>query len=114
MEDRFQSVEVPLLREHSFESQVSWVGPLISWLRRTAYRLTARWGVWSVIVQQNHINRVVAQHMSEFDQRLVDQDRELGHLRRTLAELEARQRQLEKTISSHSAAESPIAPHEHK
>lgn len=116
MDDSSQPVQLPILREHEFQSHVPIVGALIGWARRSVYRLTARWGVWSVIGQQNHINQIVAQHLNEqqaigtqhrheFDRRLIELDRELTHLRRTLAELEVRQRQLAKLIPSHREAE---------
>ena len=112
MDDQARPVQLPILHEHDFRSSTPIAGPLIGWLRRTAYRLSARWGVWSVIGQQNHVNRLVAQHLdaqqaraardraemtqylAELDRRLIDQDRELTQLRRTVAELELRQRRM--------------------
>ena len=116
MDDSLQPVQLPLLHEHDFQSRVPIVGRWIGWLRRSLYRLTARWGVWSVIGQQNRINHIVAQrlneqrasaaqHRDELDQRLIELDRELTRLRRALAELEVRQRQLAKSIPAQREAE---------
>jgi hypothetical protein len=100
MDDQARTVELPTLREHSFQSAVPIVGPLISLVRRALYGLTAKWGVRTVIDQQNQINQLIAQLAHDHDVWLVDQDRDLVHLTKRIAEIEIRQRYLLKHLSS--------------
>jgi hypothetical protein len=98
-------IELPLIREHEFNSPVPVIGPFISWVRRALYSLTAKWGVRFVLDQQNQINQLIAQQLREFeirleelDMRLIEQDRDLAPLSRAVAELEIRQRYLVRTL----------------
>jgi uncharacterized coiled-coil protein SlyX len=109
VDDQIQSVQLPALQEHDFQSNVPIAGPLIQTVRRVVYGLAARWGVLAVIQQQNQINQLVAQHLMKFDRRLeeldarlIDQDHDLAHLARVVAEVEIHQRYLAKRISSSS------------
>lgn len=103
MNEQTQPMQLPTLHEHDFRSQVPLVGPLIQVMRRALYRLTAKWGVLAVIHQQTRINQMIAAYLQEHDARLIDQDRDLAHLARTVAELEVRQRYLARELSSRSS-----------
>lgn len=95
--ESFQSL--PLLREHDFRSRVPVIGPLISLVRRLLYNLTARWGVWAVIEQQNRINQMIEERLRNQEALLVDFDRDLTLLARAVAEIEIRQRYLTKMLA---------------
>lgn len=100
MDNHPHPIQSPLLREFDFRSNTRIVGPLIGWLRCMLYRLTAKWGVWYIIQQQNRVNQSVAQILREYDARLIEQDRDLTYLSRTIAELELQQRWLVKQVES--------------
>jgi hypothetical protein len=100
MAEQEQLVEFPPLKEHDFQSNTPVIGPLIQIIRRGIYALTAKWGVLAIIHQQNRINRLVAQHLQDHDVWLVDQDHDLAHLTRTIAEMEIRQRYLLQCLAS--------------
>lgn len=109
-------IQLPPLREHDFHSNVPMVGGLIGLARRMLYALTAKWGVWSVILQQNQINQAIVQylieqrsHVKELETRLIDQDRDLAQLCRTVAELEIRCRQLAKQVAHTDVPHAPEA-----
>ena len=100
---------LPELREHDFRSSLPIIGPLISLIRRTLYDLTAKWGVWAVIQQQNRINRIIEERLRHQEAMLVDQgamlvdmDRDLALLTRTVAEIEISQRQLIRMLRDQS------------
>jgi GT2 family glycosyltransferase len=112
-----QPIELPEIHEHDFRSNVPMFGPIIQLVRRTLYQLTAKWGVAVVIDQQNRINQAIAQYLmeykkqlQEYDARLIEQDRDLAYLSRTIAELELRQRHLVKSLppQSHSEPQPPL------
>jgi hypothetical protein len=104
MDSQSQRIEELLtIREHDFQSAVPVVGPLIRLVRCGLYQLTAKWGVRVVIEQQNRINQMIVQYLREYDARLVDQDRDLAHLARVVAELEIRYRHLAKLAQSQSS-----------
>ncbi len=107
MNDHSHSFQLPTLHEHDFRSNVPIVGPLIGLVRRSLYSLTAKWGVWAVISQQNHINQTIVQYLIEqrhyvdqLEARLIDQDRDLAQLGRTVAELNIRHRYLAKQLQA--------------
>lgn len=107
MAESLEPIQVSPLREHDFRSRVPIAGPFIGWLRRTLYRLTARWGVLALTHQQARINQTVATYLqdyharlSEYESRLIEQDRDLAHLSRIAAEIEIRQRYLAKQASA--------------
>ena len=100
MDGQFRSVDLPLIREHDFQSQLPVIGPLVRFARRALYQLTAKWGVLAVIHQQNQINQIVAQYLREYDGRMIELDRDLAYLSRTMAELELKQRQLARLVQS--------------
>lgn len=98
-----EPLHLPELREHDFHSDAPVVGPLIGWVRRAVYSLTARWGVLSLIQQQASINRMIAAHLfdcearlQEYELRLSEQKRDLIQVSRTLAGWEIQQRYLER------------------
>ncbi|MDW8068304.1 MAG: hypothetical protein RML46_05265 [Anaerolineae bacterium] len=95
---------LPELHEHDFRSFVPVIGPLISFIRRLLYNLTAKWGVWAVIQQQNRINQMLAEWLHHQNQmikeQLIDIDRDLTLLARTVAEIEVRQRYLLQLLQS--------------
>ncbi len=104
---------LPELREHDFRSSIPVIGPLISLVRRLLYSLTAKWGVWAVIQQQNRINQMLAERLRNQEAMLaewlrnqeamlVDMDRDLTMLARTVAEIEVRQRQLARMLMDRS------------
>lgn len=110
---------LPELREHDFRSSKPVIGPLISLIRRLLYNLTAKWGVWAVIQQQNQINQQQNQINQMIEERLckqgamlVDLDRDLALLARTVAEIEIRQRYLLQVIQSRLGGEDIIRPRE--
>jgi hypothetical protein len=96
---------LPLLREHDFPSSVPVVGPLIRLVRRFLYWLTAKWAVLFLIQQQNQINQIVENWLREQESILIDLDRDLALLARTVAEIEIRQRYLEKMLEKIQAAD---------
>ena len=100
MDNHPHPIQNPILREFDFHSNTRVVGPLIGWLRRMLYRLTAKWAVWHVMQQQNEVNQSVEQILKEYDVRLIEQDRDLTYLSRTIAELELQQHLLMKQIES--------------
>jgi hypothetical protein len=105
-----QPIELPVIHEHDFRSQMPVIGPLIQLVRRGLYALTAKWGVAAVIDQQNWINQMIVQEMDrrlrECDARLIDQDRDLAYVSRAMAELEVRHRHLLRLIQAQSLAQS--------
>lgn len=101
----------PSLREHDFRSPVPIIGPLIRLIRQALYWLTAKWGVWAVIQQQNQINRMIEDWLREQSALLVDLDRDLALLARTVAEIEVRQRYLMRMLGSQQESD-PSAPEE--
>lgn len=118
--NQHQPFELPEIREHDFQSRVPVLGPIIQFIRRALYQLTAKWGIVVVIDQQNRMNQMIMQHLNrqaceldtrlrELDDRLIDQDRDLAYLSRTIAELELRQRHLAKLLrpQSHSEPQPP-------
>lgn len=101
--------DLPQLQEHEFRSSVPIVGPLISLIRRLLYNLTAKWGVWAVIQQQNRINQMIkeklfnqAEELYNLEAMLFDLDRDLTLLARTVAEMEIRQRWIIKMLMDRS------------
>lgn len=118
-----ENPRLPELREHDFRSSVPVIGPLISWMRRLLYSLTAKWGVWTVIQQQNRINQMIEERLCRMEDNiedqlhdlrtlLVDLDRDLTLLARTVAEIEVRQRCLLRAIQSQSEMDSPARQEE--
>lgn len=110
---------LPALREFDFPSRVPVIGPVISFVRRLLYSLTAKWGVWAVIQQQNQINRMVEEWLRNQKEWLrnqseiiIDLDRDLTLLARTVAEIEVRQRYLFRVLQSQSGIESSSKPEE--
>lgn len=103
---------LPELREHDFRSSKPVIGPLISLIRRLLYNLTAKWGVWAVIQQQNQINQMIEERLCKQGAMLVDLDRDLALLARTVAEIEIRQRYLLQVIQSQLGGENSIRPRE--
>jgi hypothetical protein len=111
-----QPIELPVIHEHDFRSQMPVIGSLVRLVRSALYRLTAKWGVLSVIHQQNQINQDIAHYLREheerlreYDARIIEQDRDLAYLSRAIAELEVRQRHLVELVRSQSDA-APQAP----
>jgi hypothetical protein len=115
----------PVLHEHDFQSKVPFIGPLIQAIRRGLYNLTAKWGIVTLIQQQNQINqtqnqtnqtiaqelarieellreqnRDIAQRLQEIEELLIEQDRDMAHTARQVAETGIRQRYLLKHLSS--------------
>ena len=95
---RFQ---VAPLQDYQFHSKVPLLGAFIAGLRRAVYNVAARWGVQYVIVQQNEVNaqliaqlQVLETRLQEYEERLIEQDRDLAMLARTAAEVDIRQRYL--------------------
>ena len=103
MDGQFQPVELPVIREHDFQSHLPVIGPLVQFARRLLYQLTAKWGVLALIHQQNQINQIVAQYLREYDARMIEMDRDLAYLSRTMAELELQQRQLARLVQSQAS-----------
>jgi hypothetical protein len=95
--------KVTPLEEYRFRSSVPVVGPVIAGLRSAVYSVAARWGVWHVIVQQNQINAQLMEHLQELEARLIDQDRDLALMTRTLAELQVRQRYHDRAAASEAS-----------
>jgi len=95
---------LPPLREHDFPSSVPVVGPLIRLVRRFLYWLTAKWAVWFLIQQQNQINRTIEDWLCEQEAWLVDLDRDMTILARTVAEREIRWRYLARMPEASRAA----------
>ena len=100
MEDQPQATQLPVLHEHDFRSSVPFVGPLIQAIRRGLYNLTAKWGILTVIEQQNQINQTIAQRLEEIEELLIEQDRDITQTARQVAEMGIRQRYLLKHLSN--------------
>jgi hypothetical protein len=88
------------------------VGPLIRLVRRFLYWLTAKWAVWFLIQQQNQINQIIGNWLREQESLLreqesllIDLNRDLTLLARTVAEIEIRQRYLAKSVEANRAAD---------
>jgi GT2 family glycosyltransferase len=96
---------LPLLEEFSFPSKMPVIGSLVSLIRRFLYSLTAKWAVWFLIQQQNQINQIVENWLREQESMLIDLDRDLALLARTVAEIEIRQRYLAKSVEANRAAD---------
>ncbi len=122
MSDRTYSLQLPLIHEHDFSSKMPVVGPLIGFIRRTLYSLTAKWAVKVVIDQQNQINQNLAKQLTtylnelearltELDARLIAQDHDLTRLSRLLAESELRQRYILQAAGAAQSSPSPIDDH---
>ena len=116
MDGQLQPIELPVIHEHDFRSQMPVIGSLVRLVRSALYRLTAKWGVLSVIHQQNQVNQDIAHYLREheerlreYDARIIEQDRDLAYLSRAIAELEVRQRHLVELVRSQSDA-APQAP----
>jgi len=90
--------QLPPLREFDFPSRVPLIGPVISFIRRLLYGLTAKWGVWYIIQQQNKINRILWERLHHLEALLLDLDRDLTAVVRIVVEIEIRQRQLETAV----------------
>ena len=106
---RFQ---IAPLKDYHFRSKVPVLGAFIAGLRSVVYSVAARWGVQYVIVQQNEVNaQLVAQlqvletRLQEYEERLIEQDRDLAMLARTAAEVDIRQRYLAKTLTQQDQIE---------
>ena len=119
--------QLPLLEEFSFPSKIPVVGPLISFIRRLLYGLTARWAVWFLIQQQNQINQIIEDRLRQQEallidinrnlasiksgdipnlaKLLIDIDRNLALLARTVAEIEICQRYLMKKLEANCTAD---------
>jgi hypothetical protein len=61
--------------------------------------------VWFLIQQQNQINQIIGNWLREQESMLIDLDRDLALLARTVAEIEIRQRYLAKSVEAHRAAD---------
>jgi hypothetical protein len=94
MSESFPSLNVSPLREYEFQSNTPVVGPLIVKVRRALYSLTAKWPLRVALDQQTRINQQLVQRLHEYEERLIDQDRDLAHLSRVTAEVELRLRYL--------------------
>ncbi len=119
MDDQPHRIELSVIHEHDFRSPIPLIGPLIQVVRSAVYQLTAKWGVLSVIHQQNQINQDVVRYLREheerlceYDARIIEQDRDLAYLSRAIAELEIRQRHLVELVRSQSdaAPQPPTVP----
>ncbi len=73
-----------VIEEHEFDSQI----PLVARLRTLWNNVAARWYVQGMFQQQIAFNQAVAQILSEQEERIVAQDRELVALTRRLAALQ--------------------------
>jgi hypothetical protein len=113
-------IQLPVLREHDFHSHVPILGLGIQWIRRTLYGLTAKWPIHVMRAQQDQINQQIARELTEsrareaalqqrvseleqrqqstdvmlreFEDRLIDQDRDWAYVTRLVAELDLRLR----------------------
>ena len=113
--------QLPTLQEFTFPSRIPLIGPLISLTRRVLYGVTAKWGVWAVIQQQNQINQIIEERLYAQEERLrvqeerlrvqeerlqkkgellVDIDRDFAHLAKIVAEIQVRQRNLAKILDT--------------
>ena len=104
--------QVAPLKDYQFRSKVPVVGAFIAGLRHAAYNVAARWGVQYVIVQQNEVNaQLVAQlqvletRLQEYEERLIEQDRDLAMLARMAAEVDIRQRYLAQALTQQDLSE---------
>jgi hypothetical protein len=110
------ALQLPDLHEHDFRSTAPLVGPVIGRARRWLYSLTAKWGVYAVIQQQNQNNQQLAQftaglieqlaqlerQLADSELRLIEQDRDVAYLSRLVAELEIQQRYLAQRVQAQS------------
>lgn len=101
MSDQSPVIELPALHEHTFQSSVPLVGPIIRALRRVLYRLTARWGVLAVIGQQTHINDMIAAYLRGHEQGLHGTSRDIQQLQSLLQQYEARLQEYEARLQEY-------------
>ena len=97
--DSDQFITAGVLREHRFASHTPVLGRLIARLRSAWYNVAARWGDQSIIDQQTAFNRMAAQQINVFDQRLILTDRDLTDLVSTVAELTDQVIQLQRLVA---------------
>ncbi len=99
MSEQSRDSQLPVLEEYHFHSSTPVLGPMIAWARTLAYNVAARWGVQAVITRQNEINAQLVEVIRQLEVRLIEQDRDLTMLARTLAEIDIRQRHLTKALT---------------
>jgi hypothetical protein len=102
------------VQERPFVSHVPVVGPLIVGLREMWNSVSTKWYVRPLLHQQNRVNQLVlvlldrlyrqsvehGQRLTEYDERLILQDRDAVALTREVGELQIRLRQLEKRLAA--------------
>ena len=101
------------VQERPFVSHVPVVGPLIVGLREMWNSVSTKWYVRPLVHQQNRVNQLAlvlldrlyrqsvdhGQRLTEYDERLILQDRDAVALAREVGELQIRLRQLEKRLA---------------
>jgi hypothetical protein len=102
------------VQERPFVSHVPVVGSLIVGLREMWNSVSTKWYVRPLLHQQNRVNQLVlvlldrlyrqsvehGQRLTEYDERLILQDRDAVALTREVGELQIRLRQLEKRLAA--------------
>jgi hypothetical protein len=78
------------VKEKPFTSQTSVIGPLIVRLRTLWNSISTKWYIRPILSQQNHYNQLVAQRLSDIDNRLIRLDRQQAQLIHDVAELNTR------------------------
>ncbi|MCA9934197.1 MAG: hypothetical protein H6662_04130 [Ardenticatenaceae bacterium] len=75
------------VEERPFTSHTPLLGPLIAWFRTQWNNISAKWYVRPILAQQNTYNRLVAERLSDIDNRLITLDHEHTQLIHDIAEL---------------------------
>jgi len=75
------------VEERPFTSHTPIIGPLIVRFRTLWNNISTRWYMLPILTQQNAYNQLVAERLSDIDNRLITLDREHTQLVHDIAEL---------------------------
>ncbi len=101
MSDQPPIIQLPPLHEHTFPSSVPLVGPIIRGARIGLYWLTAKWGVLSLLGQQNRINQMIGAFLNGHELGMRSMSRDFQQLRARLQDSEARLREFEMRLQEY-------------
>lgn len=91
------------IAERPFTSTTPLIGPFIAWLRTRWNNVSTRWYVLPILAQQNSYNQLVAERLSDMDNRLIALDREHTQLVHDVAELSVHFRQMNQLLHAINA-----------
>lgn len=88
------------IEERPFTSTTPLIGPLLVWLRTAWNNVSTKWYVRPMLTQQNSYNQLVAERLSDIDNRLIALDREQAQLIHDMAELQTQFTQMARLLQS--------------